>query len=113
MARYIIREVNYQATFNGKHNQSKAKCLIVLYERYLSGKNGLSLSRLSELSGVGYNSLSAQLPNWTRWRYVNRRGTAGKFMYSISLKGRRWLNKWASVMPLDRYISEIEGHEAK
>ncbi len=53
-----VRMFNYRPSFNGKHNATRCKAWLLLYDRLLGGKKGLTLRELALLSGIGYKSLS-------------------------------------------------------
>ena len=102
------KTINYVPTFHGKHNEIKAKCLFLLYHWYLNYKRGLALAELVKIGGFNYKSLSVLLSRWIKWRYIGYRNYRGGRVYYIRSRGRRWLERWKYIMPLDRYINELE-----
>jgi len=94
-------------TFKGRHNSVKAKCLIVLYEAKMGHQIGPTAKELAAKAGVSYRSLSTLLPRWLRWEFVLCEGTY-RVQWRIARRGQQWLNRWQSVMPLVRYVREIE-----
>jgi len=111
MSKITVRTLNYVPSFRGKHNSTRVKAWLILYDRYLGKKRGLKLAELALLTGVSYKSLSASLPRWIKWRYVGARSRPGGREYSLRKRGRAWLERWRDTMPLDRYIQEIETHQ--
>ena len=103
-----VRTFNYIPSFNGKHNSTRCKVWLVLYDRLLGGKRGLKLRELALLTGISYGSLSASLPRWIRWRYVGYRSTQGGRTHCMRKRGRDWLERWWYFMPLEQYLAELE-----
>ena len=108
-----VREIKL-ASFQGKHNATKSKCLLMLeYSDTAKEQNGwLTALQLSLLTGIPYASILASLPKWIRWKIMIRRKaklTNGKeaFIYQLSPKGRAWLLRHKSHMPLERYHEEM------
>lgn len=107
MSKITVRTLNYVPSFRGKHNSTRVKAWLILYDRY----RGLKLAELALLTGVSYKSLSVSLSRWIKWRYVGARSHPGGREYHILKRGRAWLERWRDTMPLDRYIQEIETHQ--
>ena len=102
------------ASFNGIHNASKTKTLIILdhYKYKLKSNTGLNVRQLHLESGVNYNYLRSRLGKWFKWKYVSRRAHddgSGRpmFYYTIADRGEHFINH---VVPNDvrtRYINEL------
>lgn len=103
-----IREVHYIPTFEGKHNSLRSKVWLVLFDNALGGGKGLRLNELASKSGAGYHSLAVSLTKWIKWRYVGYRSGPKGRLYCLRKRGKDWLERWQSTMPLSRYIQEIE-----
>jgi len=108
-----VREIKL-ASFQGKHNATKSKCLLMLeHSETAKEQNGwLTALQLSLLTGIPYASILASLPKWIRWKIMIRRKaklTNGKeaFIYQLAPKGRAWLLRHTSHMPLERYNEEM------
>jgi len=106
-----IRTPNYVPTFEGKHNSTRCRAWLVLYDRYLGNKRGLTLRELAFMTGISYKSLSVSLIKWIRWRYIGYQPHRGGRQYCILKRGRDWLQRWQDTMPLEQYIKEIEAHQ--
>lgn len=106
-----VKKSNYMPTFEGKHNATRCKAWLVLYDRYLAGKSGLKLRELAKITGLSYKSLSVSLSKWVKWSYVGYRSRPGGREYWLRKRGRRWIDRWQNIMPLDRYIGELENAE--
>jgi hypothetical protein len=104
---------SYKPSFRGLHNATRCKVWLVLYNRYLDGKRGLTLRELSEKSGVGYKCLSVCLVKWVRWHYVGYQSRPGGRRYCILKRGREWIERWKDIMPLERYLEELHGLKRK
>ena len=108
MIRIRFKTINYVPTFRGKHNEVKSKCLLLLYNRYLDNQKGFKLAELVKMGGFNYKSLSVLLSRWIKWQYIGYRNCPGGREYRIRKRGRDWLESWQDIMPLERYISELE-----
>jgi DNA-binding PadR family transcriptional regulator len=53
-------------------------------------------------------SLLSSLPIWTRWHRICRRKRGGYLEYRITNKGIKWFRQWSWLMPLPKYMKEIE-----
>ena len=95
-------------SFRGKHNSTRCKAWLLLYDRYLGKKRGLKLRELALLTGISYKSLSVLLSRWIRWNYIGFRSRPRGREYSLRKRGRAWLDRWQSIMPLERYLAELE-----
>lgn len=109
----VVVATPHEATFKGKHNACKAKTLIVLYHRKnkLNHKTGLSITELTDATGVSYNYLGSRLAYWHRWGYILRHIKQGNtrpvYSYSIALRGSHFVE---DRIPPDRrrdYIIDI------
>lgn len=108
-----VREIKL-ASFKGKHNSTKSKCLLMLeYSETARLQRGwLTARQLAALTGIPYASILASLPKWVRWRIVIRRkyklARGGEvYIYQLAPKGRGWLWRHRWHMPLQRYHAEI------
>jgi len=61
------------ATFRGKHNLIKTKCLLALETRNKS----VTLRELANATSCDYRSLSVLVGRWTTWHYILRYGEQG------------------------------------
>jgi len=95
-------------SFKGKHNAIKSKCFIILFNRQLANERGLTLSELARETGSNYKSLSVLIGRWIRWRYIGFRQYPGGRQYHLLKRGANWINRWKYVIPLKKYISELE-----
>ena len=100
---------SFVPTFVGKHNSTRCKAWLVLYDRYLGNKRGLTLRELAIVTGISYKSLSVSLSRWIRWRYVGYTTTPEGRIYHLGKRGKDWLERWWYTMPLQQYIEELEG----
>ncbi|OGN91988.1 MAG: hypothetical protein A2Z75_05325 [Chloroflexi bacterium RBG_13_50_10] len=108
-----VREIKF-ASFRGKHNASKSKCLLMLeYSETARQQRGwLTARQLAFLTGIPYASILASLPKWVRWKIVIRKKaklTSGReaYIYQLAPKGRAWLFRHKWHMPLQRYHTEM------
>jgi len=108
VGRYIVKEISYTPSFTGKHNEIKSKCWLILYDRYLENRPGLTLLGLVNAVGCSYKSLSVLLGRWIRWGFIGYRSRPGGREYHLNKTGRAWIDRWRYTMPLDQYIQEIE-----
>ena len=110
----LSNHIYKRPTFNGTHNQTKAKTLLIMLDAYLTNKRSyIPTIEISRLAGVNYRTLLSRLPKWVAWRLVSRIKVKGFWRYHIGKKGRRWVKKYSPLMPLSRYVSEIEAWQAK
>ncbi len=105
------------ATFNGRHNKSKSKVMIVLNHRkhQLHNNTGLSARQLYLATGVSHKYLLARLNKWVEWRYLNRYATGATkgrplWHYRICMRGTRFMNdilyhNYPGI--LQQYVREI------
>lgn len=112
IGKVTIRTIDYTPKFYGKYNETKAKCWLVLYNLYLSGdKKGLTARELANLAGVNLRSLYTLLQRWHTWnRVLLKTDTLNR--WKIAVKGRKWLDNHQDLMPMARYVTEIEAHQA-
>jgi hypothetical protein len=112
--RIIVKHIK-RASFKGKHNATKSKCLIMLEYSATSKEQGhwLTARQLSSLTGISYASILASLPKWVRWKIVVRKRARlanGREVYiyqASAAKGRAWLRRHGWHMPLERYQAEV------
>ena len=103
-----VRTPNYVPSFNGKHNSTRCKAWLVLYDRYLGRKRGLTLRELALMTGISYHSLAVSLTRWIKWRYIGYRTTPKGRTYRLCKRGKDWLERWWYIMPLQQYLEELE-----
>ena len=108
MSEITVRTFNYVPSFRGKHNSTRCKAWLLLYDRYLGKKRGLKLRELALLTGISYKSLAVLLSRWIRWNYIGFRSRPRGREYSLRKRGRAWLDRWQPIMPLERYLAELE-----
>ena len=108
-----VRTLNYVPSFSGLHNATRCKAWLVLYNHFLGNNRGLTLRELACITGISYKSLSVSLVKWVRWKYIGYQTHLGGRRYCILKRGRNWLERWRNVMPLERYIKEIEAQQAE
>ena len=105
------------ATFKGKHNESKSKALLCLWDAKQRGLSGLSLKLLAFESSVSYAYLKARLGKWHSWGYVARYITKGRlrpvFSYKIAARGERFLDERVPHDVLARYIEEMHAYKER
>jgi len=116
----IIMPKRHIATFRGKHNASKAKTFIVLYDAmFTQGITiGFSVGQLYLLSGVPYGTLKSSLGRWHSWQYVSRRAREGDngrpiFTYWLGARGKHFVENRIPPDKLKQYITEIKAFRAK
>ena len=106
-----IRTISYRVSFEGNHNELRSKCLLVLYDRYLGGKQrqGLTVRELAERAGVNLSSVKVKIMLWCKWKYLLGYRTS-PYTFRIAARGRKWIDRHrCRGMPFDRYMQEIEG----
>ncbi len=108
MYKIIVRTTNYVPTFKGKHNSTRCKAWLVLYDRFLGRKRGLTLKELALMTGISYHSLANSLTRWLKWRYIGYRTTPKGRIYRLNKRGKDWLERWWYTMPLQQYLEELE-----
>ena len=94
------------ATFNGKHNRSKAKVLVFLYDRLENTGQGfgLSVNELSKLLDIPKGSLKSLCTRWHSWHYLKRRvkiDSTGELVYCYALAER---GKWFVTVRIPKDI---------
>jgi len=82
-----------QATFNGKHNMSKSKVLLVLNSSASWASHWYSAVELSQLTGLTLSSTFSLVYRLHNWRYIRRRGAYGSYEYAIGAKGTRFIEE--------------------
>lgn len=112
--RIIVTQIK-PASFKGKHNATKSKCLIMLELSATSKEQGywLTARQLSSLTGISYGSILASLPKWVAWKIVLRKKAKladGRevYIYQASMKGQAWFWRHKWHMPLQRYQAEVQ-----
>lgn len=83
------------ASFNGKHNHSKALLLVCLL--ITSGKwkwQRLSSKELAWLTGLSKYSVCSLCWRLTKWNYIRRQGSRGRYYYTISNRGINFISKF-------------------
>lgn len=104
-----VRSVSFSPTFRGRHNEIKCKAWLLLYDRQLSGSGSVTLSELTKLIGANYHSLAVLLKRWVNWKFlgvaINKEGHR---CYFLRPRGVRWIQRHLFVMPVERYIEELE-----
>jgi len=111
----IIQKQPHKATFRGRHNGSKSKVLLVLYDiMYTLGVNtGVTARELHLLSGVPFNTVRSRLGLWWKWGYLGRRGKAdgaGKlaYHYALAARGKHFVEDRIPPAKLKQYTEEIK-----
>ena len=105
-----IRTISYRVSFEGIHNATRSKCLIVLYDRYLGGEHrkGLTVRELAQQAGVNLFSVKSKIMLWCKWKYLLGYKT-DPYTFKIAERGRKWIDRHRHRgMPFDRYMQEIE-----
>jgi hypothetical protein len=102
-----------EATFNGKHNLSKAKLLIVLHSardndwpshEFVTGE----LARLTGLSSASIRSLVWRLHKWGYICQRLKRAYPLEYQYEIGARGSRWLEHNVSVSLNHRLVPDLQ-----
>ena len=109
----IVVSKPHIATFNGKHNASKTKMLLVLYQRSIRGLPGLTARGIVLESGLNHNYVRVKLSKLCEWGYLSRRAVDGGkcgpvYRYSIAKRGEHFLLDIVPDEKLKEYIHEIE-----
>lgn len=81
---YTVR----RATFNGKHNHTKALVLLLLSR----ASNKLSVKTIQYYTGLSFDATRAVLWRLHKWHYVNCGRYSGVNYYSIGVRGVRFLD---------------------
>lgn len=85
--------------FNGKHNRTKGKVLLLLYSANETWeKKALSSREIVGFTGLSLASVWSLMSRLTRWEYVTRLPGRGCCRYRIAAKGRRFIT---SKVPVD------------
>jgi len=114
--RIVVRRIK-PPSFNGRHNATKSKALLALedYRLGLNGRRGKGLTarQIHMVTGCPYNSILSSVGKWVRWKLILRRearNVYGRMVYHyvIAQRGRRWLERHAWRMPLERYFREMD-----
>ena len=93
---------------HGKSNITKIKAWLTMYDRTIAGKEPLTIKRLWWETGIPLHSLSKLVPLWFRWRYLELLNDTWPMKVRLSQRGRDWVKRWYSLMPIDRITREIE-----
>jgi len=108
-------KVPHEVSFNGKHNTTKAKILLLLYARRYTHNDisGMTRKQLWQLTGVSYDYLRCVLPKWCRWKYLNAdpgKTKEGKFCayFTISERGEHFIEDRLPADVRERLITEIK-----
>lgn len=108
-----LRIITYQPGFSGLHNNVKAKSWLVLYDCQLGGNvKGLTVRELAAIIGASRASLAVLLGRWRKWGYVGVVAYSRPRRYRIAERGRQWVDRWRDIMPLERFLFEIEAAQA-
>lgn len=108
-----VTAYQHKATFNGIHNATKSKCLIVL-----ENHPKLSAQELALLTGIPASSVFSSVMHWAKenWEYVQRtidmKDGQPCFVYSIAPRGRKFLE----IIPpekMEQYKAEIAEAQQK
>ena len=104
-----IRTISYRVSFEGRHNELRSKCLLVLYDRHLGKKTkGLTVRELAQQAGVNLFSVKSKIMLWCKWKYLLGYKT-DPYTFKIAERGRKWIDRHRGRgMPFDRYLQEIE-----
>lgn len=103
------------ATFEGKHNETKSKCLLLLfaYKKHNRTK-GLSVSQIAAGTGLDYASLVTLLKRWSSFStpYVLRKPGLNKqgracFTYTISKRGVRFITERLPDDKHRQFVAEL------
>lgn len=110
---FITRE--HYATFNDKHNASRAKVYMLLFDRlvYRGIKEGLSVGELHRATGTNYNYIKARISKWVAWGFLQRETTIvnGRpvFAYSIDERGKHFVTDIIPEEWLKEYARQLRG----
>lgn len=93
----------------GRRNRSKAKVLLVLFEKrvHLKEPDGIGTRELANRSTVKYDVVRACIGKWTKWRYIKRHKESWPYAYSILQKGINFLAKLPPEQ-IEELIEEIK-----
>ena len=107
----------HRPTFRGRHNQNRARVLLVLENLRLGNlgpsNTALTVKELAKLTGCSESSLSASMNKWCKWRFLKRKldiSPSGRkqYLYRIAPRGTRWFRRWCLYMPrLREWTNEI------
>lgn len=113
----VALRIRKPASFKGCHNENRALVLLVLdgyYSQHHGHGKGLSVRELSLATGRPLDSLQATIGRWAKWKFISRhraRDSYGRrivYHYRILKRGRKWLQRHLSVMPLERYQADLQ-----
>ena len=105
--------MSYIPSFRGIHYARRCKAWLVLLDRQILHLGGLRVRELSLKSNNGYASLRTAFTWWIRNGYIGCYGGKYNRIYRLRKRGRKWLIRWWDVMPLERYLDELEDVEKK
>lgn len=114
--KYIPGLMRGHPNFDGRHNAVRMKTLLVLNRDYAKNTyRGLTLREIADKTGESYLTLKCSLGKWAKWRFIGFRETYGEGprLYYILQRGRRYLNKWHSIIPVFRYNLEMKAAREK
>jgi predicted transcriptional regulator len=97
-------------SFDGCHNALKAKTWLFLSQERDTGR-WYSAKELHLILGLPLHSLRTHLKRWCDWGRVLRR-YHGVYEYRLAAKGVDWLEHWQAIMPLNRYVEEVEAWQS-
>jgi len=109
----------HRAGFNGAHNRSKSKALIILHrQKFTLGDNTpLTVRQIAQESGVSYGFLKVRFSFWTntchyviRKPIVNESGLA--YGYTIAARGIHFVEDIIPRNRLSDYIAEIRDYKS-
>lgn len=99
--------------FSEKHNSSRAKCYMVLYQ----SQKPLGVGELAALSGVDYSYIRFKVTKWLAWSFLKvttitpAKGRPYR-AYSLDDRGRTFVEQRIPETWLQRYAAEIREHRA-
>lgn len=108
----VIRSQDWKLSipsFNGVHNATKTKVFICLLDSKLGGMGWLTLKDLAARTGCSYHYIGNRLKKWVDWGYLEvRKVDKTPREYHILPRAGQWLDRWHDIMPLQRYLDELE-----
>ncbi len=104
-------------SFKGKHNATRSKVLIVLFDRKVQkhDNSGFSARDLYVNTGCNYGYLQQKLSKWVKWGYLSKYAGPNfdgrpTWYYRLAPRGRRFLEDRLNVLnpeALQRYVAEL------
>jgi len=93
-------------SFNGKHNATRVKTLILLSS---SPSTHYTLAEIYQLTGCNYDTLKRSLTKWCRWHYLTYKlNKYGIREYRILARGVKYLKAWQALIPQRWYYDVAE-----